>query len=148
MRIVEYPKSDVEFQQEKEGFAPSKWWQAIDAEGNLLMETSVRSDFNSEHHGVLDEKGVTFRRLYEKTERRWVEEHPFPKQVEWRQISDFPNYEVSEGGKVRDIENKELLSPMFIGDEGYIGFLLKNGMNAYLKGLHEVYASTFPDKTI
>jgi hypothetical protein len=76
MRIVEYPKSEVETEQEKENFYPAKWWQAIDADGKLLAETSSRSDFKS--LGLIGQEGVTFRRLYEKKEVKWVEESPFP----------------------------------------------------------------------
>jgi hypothetical protein len=82
MRVVEYPNSKVEIAQAEEGFEPAKWWQLIDKDGTLLAETGVRSDFAP--GGMLDEDlakdGVTIRRLYERVERRWVEEEPFPKE--------------------------------------------------------------------
>lgn len=76
MRIPEYPQSEVEIEQEKEGFGYTRWWRAVDAEGKLLMETSNRNDF--ETYGVLDQDGASIQRLYEKVERRWVDERPLP----------------------------------------------------------------------
>jgi hypothetical protein len=145
MRVIEYPKSDVEIEQEKEGFKPSKWWQAIDAEGRLLMETSVRSDFKSEYHGVMEDKGVTFRRLYERLETKWVDEHPFPETVEWFVIPSFNRYEMTEDGTVRLIETKEVQKPMFVGEGGCLGFLLKSGaVTHFLVPQHELYSEVFP----
>lgn len=142
MRIPEYPKSEVEFEQEKESFYPARWWQATDKSG-LLAETSSRSDF--EQLGLLDQEGVTFRRLYEKKEMRWVEEHPFPPNVEWRSHPEFILYEMNKHGVVRDIASRIQLSPTLIGDEGYVGFLLKKGISVYLKPIHELYSELFPE---
>jgi len=145
MRIVEYPKSDVEIEQEKLGFAPSKWWQATDSEGKLLAETSSRSDF--EHLGLLEKEGVIFRRLYEKTKRRWVEEHPFPVQKEWRVIPSFPKYEMDDMGRVRLTDTKELLSGLFVGEaDGMYGYLLRRGtVGSWLKTVAELLDETYPD---
>lgn len=78
MRIPFYKPTKAELEQKKEGFEAAKWWQALDAEGNLLAETSVRSDFKN--LGLIGKEGVTFRRLYERTERKWV-------------VEDTPTYE-------------------------------------------------------
>lgn len=143
MRIPEYPTSEVEFKQQKEKFYPTKWWQAVDAKIGLLAETSDRSEF--EDLNLLDQEGVTFRRLYEKKEMRWVDEHPFPEAEDWRTISEFPLYEIAAIGGVRLIETKERLQPTLIGDEAYLGFLLKKGMGVYLVGLHQLHADAFPE---
>lgn len=147
MRIVEYPKSEVEIEQEKDGFYPAKWWQARDAEGELLAETSVRSDFkNLDLLGIQAQKdGVTFHRLYEKTQRKWVSEHPFPDTIEWRTVEGFPKYEMTSQGHIRTIETHERPQPVFIGDEGHVGFQLHRGLGIHLKELNQLVADTFPE---
>jgi hypothetical protein len=70
-----YTPTEAERVQKEEGFEAGKWWQAIDADGKLLAETSSRSDFK--HLGLDKLEGVTYRRLYERTERKWVEDNPF-----------------------------------------------------------------------
>lgn len=78
MRIPSYKPTKAELEQKEEGFEAGKWWQALDAEGNLLAETSVRSDFKN--LDLIGQEGVTFRRLYERVERKWV-------------VEDTPTYE-------------------------------------------------------
>lgn len=147
MRIVEYKKSEIEIEQAKESFYPAKWWQARDAEGKLLAETSVRSDFEQLNlTGEQAQKdGVTFYRLYEKKEMKWVKEHPFPETVEWRTVAGFPKYETTKNGDIRKIETHERPQPVFIGDEGHIGYLLFRGLGMHLKGMNEIFGETFPE---
>lgn len=146
MRVPEYNKSDIEFEQEKNKFYPSKWWQAYDDDIGLLAETSDRNDFKDLNLLILE--GVKFRRMYEKRELKWVEEHPFPNDVvEWRAHTEYTLYEMNKHGVFRLIETKETLQPTLIGDEGYIGFLLKKGVGVYLKPIHELYAELFPELT-
>lgn len=75
MRIPNYKRSEAELVQAKEGFEPGKWWAAFDSEGRLLAETSSRSDFKE--LGLDTQEGVTFHRLYERKETKWVEDNPF-----------------------------------------------------------------------
>lgn len=143
MRIPEYKQYEVEVEQEKLGFYATKWWQAKDTEDNLLAETSVRTDF--EDLDLVGQESVTFYRLYEKKEMLWVEERPFPIDEKWRAIEEFPLYEMTKNGSVRLIETKERLQPTLIGDEGYLGFLLKKGEGMHLKSMYQMVADTFPD---
>lgn len=145
MRIPEYPKSEVEIQQEAEGYTPAKWWQAIDSDGKLLAETSTREDF--ENLGLLADPTITFQRLYETVQRRWVEEHPFPDTLEWRQIPGFPSYEMTEVGRVRTVKGHEELKPVFVDEEGKLGFLLRKGIIQahFLRSTHDLFVDTFPD---
>ena len=64
---------------------------------------------------------------------------------EWRTVSRFPNYEMSHKGTVR-MKGGNDLKPIFVGDEGYLGFALKRGIGYHLKGLHELFATTFPEQ--
>lgn len=148
MRIVDYPKSDVEIEQEKEGFKPARWWQARDKDGSLLAETSSRSDFkNLDLLGEEAQKdGVNFHRLYEKVERKWVEEHPFPEKQEWREIAGFPKYEMTLNGFIRTVETHERPQPLFMGDEGVIGYQLHRGLGVHLKSLQTILDETFPEQ--
>lgn len=76
MRIPEEkPPTPEAVKQAEENFLPSKWWQAVDADGKMLMETSSIGDFKT--YEVDKQEGVTFRHLYEKKTYRWVEENPF-----------------------------------------------------------------------
>lgn len=142
MRIIEYPKSEVEIEQGRNGFEATKWWQARDKDG-LLAETSTRSDF--EQLNLIGQEGVTFHRLYEKREAKWVQEHPFPETVEWRVIPEFPKYEVTNRGEIRAIEHHDRPQPVFIGDEGDVGYQLHRGLGVHLKGINQLVADVFPE---
>jgi hypothetical protein len=78
MRIPEQPTpSDQGKALLKDGYESTKWWQALDADGQLLAETSTRSDFKNLN--LLGQEGVTIQHLYRKvvTTNTWVEEPPF-----------------------------------------------------------------------
>jgi hypothetical protein len=145
MRIPEYPKSEVETEQAKNGYYPTKWWQAFDDKGRLLAETSSRSDFKNLN--LVGQDGVTFNRLYEKKKQKWVDEHPFPQQEEWRVIPSYPRYEISMPGQVRCAESKELLKGVFVGEAGGLfGYLLRKGtVSSWLKTSAELLDEAFPD---
>lgn len=142
MRVPEYKKSAVEFEQEKLGFHATKWWQATDDRG-LLAETSNPKDFLDLN--LLNQEGVIFRRMYEKKELHWIEEHPFPPEVEWRAHPEFTLYEMTSFGVLRVIKTKETVYATIIGDEGSIGFLLKKGIGVHLKLLSELHNEIFPE---
>jgi hypothetical protein len=79
MRLRNYKKSEAELAMKEEGFEPGRWWQAVDSEGKLLAETSNPDEFKG--LGLLDEEGVTFRRLYARTENVWVDESPIREEI-------------------------------------------------------------------
>lgn len=145
MRIPEYAKSEVEIKQEEEGYSATKLWQALDQHGKLLAETSTRSDFND--LGLLSDPTVVYQRLYETVARRWVPEHPFPDTLEWRQIPGFPSYEMTEHGKVREAKSHEELTPVFVDEDGTLGFLLKKGLIQahFLRKTYDLFVDTYPE---
>ena len=63
----------------------------------------------------------------------------------WKSISDYPNYEVSSFGNVRNIVKQRIMKPRFIVKSGYsyIG-LCKNG-TATEKYVHRLVAQAFID---
>lgn len=142
MRVIEYAKSEVELEQEREGYIPTKWWQAVGHNG-LLAETSCRGDFKDLN--LIDKPEVGFRRLYEKKDFRWVDEHPFPINEEWCTISEFPLYEITKNGEVRLTETQERIHPTLIGDEGHVGYLLKKNVGMHLKSMLQMTTDTFPE---
>jgi hypothetical protein len=79
MRIRNYKKSEEELAMAEEGFEPGRWWQAVNSEGEILAETSDPDDFKD--FGFLNKEGVTFRRLYARTERTWVTESPIREEI-------------------------------------------------------------------
>jgi hypothetical protein len=142
MRIPEYKRSEVEIEQGRNGFEATKWWQARDKDG-LVAETSTRDDF--EQLNLIGQEGVTFHRLYEKREAKWVQEHPFPDVVEWRVILEFPKYEMTSHGEIRNVEKHDRPQPVFIGDEGDVGYQLHRGLGIHLKGINQLIAEVFPE---
>lgn len=56
-----------------DGFYPTGWWRAIDANGKILAETSSAKDFDT--LGITGREDVTIQRLYEKTENEWRDYH-------------------------------------------------------------------------
>lgn len=60
----------------------------------------------------------------------------------WNHIYEFSNH-----GHLRYANSGSKISPLFIGPDGVLGFLMQKGMCSYLKGLHELYQETFPDLT-
>lgn len=51
---------------------PTKWWRALDPDGQVLAETSNCNDF--ENLDLLDRDDVKIERLYEATLSEWREE--------------------------------------------------------------------------
>lgn len=60
---------------------------------------------------------------------------------EWRTIEDYPNYEVSNLGEVRNIKKGNLLTP-YPNTKGYLYVTLGKGNH---KRIHRLVASAFPE---
>lgn len=61
---------------------------------------------------------------------------------EWRDISDFPNYKVSNSGRILNIKRNRILN-LSPNNHGYIQvFLYKNG-KGYAKSVHRLVATEF-----
>lgn len=66
--------TDQEIPDKAADYTPTKWWRAVDVEGNVLAETSDPDDF--EALGLNGKQGVSFQRLYGQRLDAWFEELP------------------------------------------------------------------------
>ncbi|MGN1370900.1 MAG: HNH endonuclease [Candidatus Coprovivens sp.] len=64
---------------------------------------------------------------------------------EWRTIHDFPNYKVSNRGRVINAKNYKLLKP-FDNGTGYNSVYLYKDKKRYTKRVHRLVAEEFVDK--
>ena len=71
-RTVEF--SDLNEQGLDDKFIGSKWWRALDSNGDLEMETSNIQDFKT--LGIWGVDGYKFQQLWVKTENVWVDATP------------------------------------------------------------------------
>lgn len=69
-------------------------------------------------------------------------------QLIWRCVSGWNHtYEFSSGGRLREVISGKHVTPLLIGTDGVLGFLMQKGISSYLKPMHELYQETFPDLT-
>lgn len=55
-------------------FEAGKWWRAIDADGDMMAETSNVEDFVN--LGLTEIPGMTYQRLYTEVKNQWVDSVP------------------------------------------------------------------------
>lgn len=67
--------SDLNEQGLDDKFDRSRWWRAIDRDGDMMAETSNPKEFK--HLGLTDIPGMKFQQLWLKTENVWVDTNPF-----------------------------------------------------------------------
>lgn len=60
----------------------------------------------------------------------------------WAPIEGFPNYEVSDAGRVRNVRRDRFLKPHFVG-KGYLNVRLCNRSGHYMVRLNRLVALTF-----
>ena len=60
----------------------------------------------------------------------------------WKEIKDFPNYEVSKLGNVRNKATKKLLT-LFVDNTGYYRTSIRHNKTTKIIKIHRVVASTF-----
>lgn len=63
---------------------------------------------------------------------------------EWRVISEYPRYSVSNRGEVRNDETNRLLKPSYVGN-GYLHVTLSNENGRSQKSVHRLVAKEFID---
>ncbi len=61
----------------------------------------------------------------------------------WKTIDDYPNYEISSIGRVKNKKTNKILKPYIHRDDGYDSVTLRNHTGQHTKKIHRLVAETF-----